>query len=228
MSGSKTMTKEAAARRLGVSLRHVFSLTRRGLLRTTDLDDTAVRRMDVERLCRLRENPAEHADDRNLMRLSARMTRLEKRLDVASRMLGLYQEPLELNAHELRSFMEMAAFNAHKGWAPHAEEMWADVFERLRLEDLEALEGLTGDEHPWRAFYRLCLTMHHAPFDEAIRERLVDGQQNLRDVATVWCHRKGITPRTATGIMKRTERLDGRTLRKFSRRLEKRELEPTA
>lgn len=147
-------------------------------------------------------------------RLAAYVRELSAKVEYHARVLGLNKEPLNLSASRLSWLQQASIANSQQGWSPHVEPAFADLFEHLRLEDLELLAGSTGEHHPWISFYRFCLTMLHAPFDRSLRDQLDAGKENLRRIASVWCYLHGVPSRTERKLVARAKP-DGRVLRKF-------------
>lgn len=226
ISAGRVMTKTEAAKLLGVSERGVYRYISRGYLRLAhDSGRTGVWESEVLGLKRVRDADAERRGEllpfavnkTTLAMLHARIRTLEMQMTVIARILGVRHDPLGLTDPELAALATTAAGLAEEGWPPHVEEMWAGVFVRLRLEDLEQLERLTGDDHPWRPFHRLCATMCLVPYNPELRAEFVQGRTNLFGLAGVWAHMKGISPSKAESMVANQAAPHSRVVRRMGK-----------
>lgn len=204
------ITRARAAEMLGMSERNVYRLIRQGLLRRASLGkDTGVLEDDVLALSLVRAEraavgPGEFpVNQATLATMMARLQSLESRVAIVHRLLNLESAPLILTDPEALSLYHSATELAENGWAPFVEEQWAQTFVRMRIENLEQLERLTSDPHPWRAFHRLCATMLLVPFDKNLRDGLSLGKANLFALIGIWCQLNGVGPREMDTLVAR-------------------------
>jgi hypothetical protein len=211
---------------LGVSVRGVYRYLSRGYLRSVRQDGkTGAWESDVLELKRVRAaeadrdgEPVPFAINRaTLSMLHARVTSLEMKAAVLARILGVRHEPLALTDPEIVAIYTTATSYAAEGWPPHAEGMWADMFLRMRLDDLQQLHRLTADPHPWCVFHKLCATMALAPANRDLRDELVQGRANLFSLAGMWSQMHGVPQRKVEALVHREAAPGGRLVRKLQR-----------
>lgn len=206
----KAVTKARAAEMLGMSERNIYRLIRKGLLRRAPLgEDTGVLEDDVLAYVRARAEraaagPAELAvNQASLATMMARLQAVESRLAIVLRLLNLEVAPMTLTDPEALSFYQSAMELAENGWSPFVEAQWAHAFVRVRIENLEQIERLTGDPHPWRVLHRLCATMLLVPYDKSLMNELSLGKANLFSLIGIWCQLKDVGPREMDAIVAR-------------------------
>lgn len=217
MRPSAAITKEAAAKRLGVTVRTVRNHMNRRLLRPGDPHRPgSVDESSVERLAIVHASPRQSSIELSDLRM--RVQQLEARVSTVQRLLGLNIRPLRLRDQELAALHRMAEHAAREGWSPHEELRWVDVFERLALEDLAALKEVTGMPNAWAPFYRLCSAMRFAALDPSLTPRFRAAACHLARLAAIWVYADESSVATARRVLKRETKLDGRVLRKLRRR----------
>jgi hypothetical protein len=217
--GTKILTKERAATLLDCSKRTIQRYLRRGLLKPAfDGRKMGVYEDDVLNLRNARELEHPTVLDRDLvMKLMVKVETLENQMATVLRILNVKFEPLNLSDPEYRSLYAMMDSYSIQGWPPHVEQQMADLFVRFRIEDLEKLERVTEDKHPWRPILRLATTMHLGPWDSALRDQLAAGRTNIHHVAGMWCAVKGDSPRAFDMLVQR----DAAPVKKLMRQIGK-------
>ena len=148
--------------------------------------------------------------------LLAKVQTLESQMSAVMRILNIRHDALDLTGPEYKNLHIMAEHYSTEGWPPHAEETWADLFVRFRIEDLEQIAQVTDDQHPWRPFLKLVSTMHLNSYDTTWRNQLASGKTNIFQVAGIWCTLKGETSKTFDLLVKR----DAEPSRKLVRKLQ--------
>ena len=217
--GTKFLTKEKAALILGVSSRTVYRYLAQGLLIPAyDGRRIGVWEEDALKLKKIQQQDIPTALDRELfLKMVTELETLKSQMSAVMRILNIKYEHLNLTDPEYRTLNLMAEQYSLEGWPPQAEEQWADTFVRLRIEDLENLERVTKDPHPWRVLLRLATTMHLNTYDKSLQDQMAAGKNNIYQTAGIWCVLKGESPKAFTMMAQR----DGAPIRKLMRRLEK-------
>lgn len=206
----RAIARTRAAEILGMSERNVYRLIRKGLLRRAPLgQDTGVLEDDVLAYVRARaeraaSGPAELAvNQASLATMMARLQAVESRLAIVFRLLNIEAAPMTLTDPEALSLYRSATELAENGWSPFVEAQWAQTFVRVRIENLEQIERLTGDPHPWRVLHRLCATMLLVPYDKNLMNELSLGKANLFSLIGIWCQLKDVGPREMDALVAR-------------------------
>lgn len=222
MGSSKFMTTKQAAKLLGVSMRTIYRYTAKGLLGYECEGRTLmVSEEDVVKLKKGRHDILSSPLQRDIIvKLQAEVQALRTEMETVKRLLNLKYEKLDLTLPQYELLYRSAEQMSLEGWAPHAEEQWAEYFVRLKVEDLEKIELAVEDPHPWRPFLRLAATMHLNPYNRDLTELLAAGRTNIQQTAGIWCTLKGVTPRTFDVLQER----DAAPLKKLVRRLKKDQL----
>lgn len=213
------ITKEQAASVLGVSVRTVSRYIRKGILQA----ECRGRRMfvseeDALHLKKGRHDPLTSSSTKDIIaKLNVDIQTLKAQMATITRILNVRYDPLNLTVPEYAHFYEAAEQMSVNGWSPHMEEIWADYFLRLRIDDLEKLESIVNDPHPWRHILRLATTMHLNPYRKELQETLAAGRNHIHQLAGIWCVLKEESPRTFDILLDR----DAAPLKKLLRRLKK-------
>jgi len=204
---------------LGVCNRTIFRYLEKGLLVPAYCGNCiGVWEEDVLKLKKLREQDAPTVLDRELvLRLLTEVETLKSQMSTILRILNVKFDPLNLTTPEYRSLHTMAELYSTEGWPPQAEQQWADIFVRLRIDDLEEMKEATGDEHPWRCLLRLATTMHLNAFDTTLQDQLASGKANVHSVAGTWCVLKGETAAQFALITRRDATPNRRLVRKLGK-----------
>lgn len=189
--GSGFVTKEKAAAILDCHLVTIYKYIKKGYLRTeTKGRHILVCEDDLLQFKKAKDEPLPFPVNKiTIAQLFARVTVLESYVSVIRRLLNIKYEPLSLTDPEIRNLYLMATEYAINGWPPHAEEMWADTFVRMKMEDLQQLEQVTEDPHPWRPFLRLAASMHTQGYDH--KDQFAAGRNNVHVLGSLWCQLKG-------------------------------------
>jgi excisionase family DNA binding protein len=217
--GSKYLTVKQAAALLGVSTRAIYRYARRGLLQTKlEGRHTFISEEDLRLVKKGRHDALSSPVKRDIIaKLQAEVQTLKMQMSTVLRLLNVRHEPLNFTAPEYQNFYQTAEQLSMDGWSPHAEELWAEYFVRLSVEDLEGIEAATGDKHPWRPLLRLATTMYLSPYNKHLADMLASGRTNVQHVAGVWCVLHEESPRTFDLLQER----DAAPLKKLIRRLQK-------
>lgn len=203
--GSKILTKPTAATMLDVSERTIYRLMKQGVLRTeTKGRNIYLVEEDVLKLKKIRlDGPVITINRDTIPMLVARVQTLENQVATLMRLLNVKYEALSLTDSEYKLLYDMAESYSLEGWPPHAEEQWADMFVRMKMEDLEKLEEVSGDKHPWRHILRLATSMHLNSYSKDLRDQFAAGRNNIHSVAGVWCTLKGESPKSFDLLLQR-------------------------
>lgn len=193
MGSQKYITKREASKLLEVSERTVSRYLDKGLVRFEYRGKVAyLCEEDVLRLDKGRKDPIGVPLNRDTFeRMRVDIEALQAQLAVVLRILNLQHMELTLTSSEYKNLYEGANQLASEGWPPHSEEQWSDMFLRIRIEDLEKIEPLVNDPHPWRTFLRLATSMHLRPWDKNLRDIFAEGKKRLEQVAAMWCVLRG-------------------------------------
>lgn len=193
MGSQKYITKREAAALLGVTTRTVSRYLDAGLARFEYRGKVAhILEEDLLRLDKGRKDFSGSPLNRDTFEaMRVQIDSLQAQMAVVLRILNLRHMELSLTGSEYKNLYEGANQLAAEGWPPHIEEQWSDVFMRLRIEDLEKIEPLVNDPHPWRAFLRLATSMHLRSWDKNLREIFAEGKKRLEQVAGMWCVLRG-------------------------------------
>ena len=149
--------------------------------------------------------------------LQAEVQTLRMQMATVMRILNVRYEPLRFTIPEYLGLYQTAQELSTEGWSPHSEEMWAEYFVRMTVEDLEGIELASEDKHPWRPLLRLATTMHLNPYNKHLTDMLAAGRTNIQHVAGVWCVLREESPRTFDLLQER----DAAPIKKLVRRLQK-------
>lgn len=217
--GSKYMTVAQAAAVLGVSTRSIYRYAKRGVLRAQcEGRSVLVLEEDLREVKKGRHDALSSSVKKDIIStLQAQVQTLTMQMSTVMRLLNVRYEPLKFTIPEYLSFYQTAQQLSEDGWSPHAEEMWAEYFVRITVEDLEGIEFATEDKHPWRPILRLATTMHLNPYSKHLTEMFAAGRTNIQRVAGVWCVLREESPRTFDLLQER----DAAPLKKLLRKLNK-------
>ncbi len=214
---SKIVSKDRAITLLEISERTFYRLMNSGLLKPVyEGRKVGFYEEEVLQLKRVRNDPVSLNKDLVGM-LLAKVQTLENQMSAVMRILNIKFDPLKLTSPEYRNLYLMADHYGREGWPPQAEEQWADVFVRLRLEDFEEISSIVGSEHPWIPFLRLATTMYMACADSAYRGQLAAGRTNVFQVAGIWCTLKGETVKEFDLHIKRSAQPSNKLVKKLGK-----------
>ena len=161
MSQDNTMSTAEAAAFLGVTERTVRNYTKKGLLSKI----RAGGRVGIpsEEVITLKEDfdsASPVVTRQEILRLRAKVKRLESHMEVVLRILDAKDAPLSLNPEYSKELYGYASGHLKRAkWSVAEITPWCEIFERLSEDDLTALSAAVGDLHPWRVFLRLCVAM---------------------------------------------------------------------
>lgn len=219
MGSSKFLTIPQAAKLLGVHERSIWRYARRGLFQSKcEGRRTLVAEDDVIGMKKGRRDAISSPLQRDVIsKLLAEVQTLKTQVATCMRILNVRYDTFNFTIPEYENFYRSAEQLSNEGWSPHSEEMWADYFLRLRIEDFEKIELATQDKHPWRPFLRLAATMHVNPWNPDLTDLFAAGKTNLQQAAGVWCVLKEESPRTLDILLER----DTAPLKKLIRRMQR-------
>jgi hypothetical protein len=185
---SNYITKEKAAEILDCSIKSVYRYAKRGLIRTKyEGKKFFVSEEDLHSLTKGRRDVMNSPYTRDVINmLVLDMQTVKTQMATVLRILNINYVPLGLSEHEYLNFYQSAIQMSTEGWSPHVEDQWADYFVRLKIEDLNSMERITGDEHPWRPILKLAASMHLRPWNTRLRDLLGSGRSNVHQVAGMW------------------------------------------
>lgn len=217
--GSKYITVPEAAKRLGVGRRTIYRYSKRGLFRTQCVGRSLlILEEDFEQVKKGQREALTSPINKNIVtKLQVQVQTLTSQMATVLRILNIRYEPLGFTVPEYLRFYQSAQEMSTNGWSPFDEEMWADYFVRLTVEDLESIEMASEDKHPWRPVLRLVTTMHLNPYNKHLTEVLAAGHTNVKQVAGMWCVLHDESPRTFDLLQQR----DAAPFKKLVRRLKK-------
>jgi DNA-binding transcriptional MerR regulator len=203
--GNSFVYKERAAELAGVCERSLFRYARKGLIKTRrEGRRTLFSEEDLLRLKKGRRDVLLAPMRRDtITKLISEVQALQMQVSTITRILNIKYDSLDMTLPEYERFYQSAEQYSFEGWPPHVEEMWADYFVRIKVEDLEKIEKLTGDPHPWRPFLKLVSTMHLKSWNKDLMEQLAAGKNNLHQIAGIWAALKEESPRTFDMIAER-------------------------
>jgi hypothetical protein len=217
--GNQFITKEQAADLLDCHIKSIYRYAKRGLVRSKfEGKRFLVNYEDILTLRKGRRDPINSPYTRDTINLLLNdVQTLKTQMSTVLRILNINYVPLNLTDPEYRNLYLMAEQFSMEGWSPHVEEQWADVFIRLKIEDLDTLERVTGDPHPWRHFMRFVTTMHIRPWNAGLRDMLGSGRSNVHQIAGIWCVMKDKSAKEFQLLVDR----DAAPVKKLIRRLSK-------
>jgi hypothetical protein len=225
------MPRATAAKMLGVSTRSVYRLVNRGLLRPARQGrEAGVLEEDVVRVQRARATAGEDLpspiNKATINMLLARVRGLEHRMGVVLKFIGLNRDPLELSDLELNNLHRAALESAEKGWAPHAEQMWADTLCRIAYGDLLRIADLASMKQPWLAFLKLACTMRLACYDKTLGPTLDEAYSNIEGLSFVFGQAHGCSAKEIELAAKQGAKPRGVLLRQLQRAQEQHDGSP--
>lgn len=217
--GSKYMTVEQAASFLGVSNRSIYRYATRGLLETkVDGRHTLVPEDQVRQIRKGRHDMLSSPIKRDVVSmLMMEVQTLKMQMATVMKILNVRYEPLKCTIPEYLRLYQTAEQMANDGWSPHEEELWAEYFVRITVEDLEGIEFATEQKHPWIPFLKLATTMHLRHYNAHLTDILAAGRTNMQRVAGMWCVLREESPRVFDILQER----DAAPLKKLLRRMQK-------
>lgn len=217
--GSKFVSLEQAARMLDVDIRTVYRYMQRGVLASNrEGKRVFIDEADLITFKKGKHDLLASPLQRDIIsKLLAEIQTLKSQMATVMRILNVRYEPLGMTLPEYELFYKSAEQLSVEGWSPHVEEMWAEYFVRIKVEDFEKIELAVNDPHPWRPLLRLATTMHLNPWNKELTEMLAAGRTNIQQVAGVWCILKEVSPRTFDVLQER----DAAPLKKLVRRMVK-------
>ena len=208
-----------AANLLDVHPRSIYRYTKRGLIRVKyEKRKLFISREDLVVLQVGRQDTLTSPYTKDTInKLILEVQQLKTQMATVLRLLNVNYVPLGFTDPEYRAFYQTADQLSTEGWSPHVEDQWADYFVRLKVEDFDSLERVTGDLHPWRPFLRLAVGMHLRPWNTRLRDLLGSGRSNIHQVASMWCVMKDRSQKEFSMLVER----DATPPRKLIRRISK-------
>jgi excisionase family DNA binding protein len=218
------LTKEEAAKVLGIHVVTVFRMIARGELR-------AIRRgrfigVFEEDVLALQSAKSDNGQDRLagvsiepdvLARHQVELHTLRHEVNQLLRLVDARRDTLRGSNLEMIALYRTASDFSERGWSPYAEEVWVHNFLSLSSNNFRQLENATIDPHPWRPFMRLANTMLLRPYNHELREQLCAARDHVEQMVGVWFEMKGLSPR----LLGRMLREDASPSQRLLTRLEK-------
>jgi hypothetical protein len=161
MSHDTMMTLQDAARFLSVTDRTVRNYIKKGLLSKEKKGrGVFLRPEEVQSLKEDMDSAAPIVSRQELVRLRAKVRRLESHMEVVLRILDAKDAALGLSPSYSEELYAFAVAHTKKGsWQIEEISPWVEIFDRLSENDFAVMAGQTSDTHPWRVFLRLCTMM---------------------------------------------------------------------
>lgn len=215
--GNSFIYKEKACELAGICERSLYRYAQKGLIETKrEGRRTLFKEDDLLRIKKHKRDIAKSPLTAEMfLKLMSEVQTLKTQMSAVMRILNIKYDALQMTSPEYERFYQIAEQYSQEGWPPHAEEMWADYFVRMKLEDLEKLEIITKDPHPWRPFLRLASTMHVNPWNKDLADIFAHGRTNIHQLAGIWAVLKEQSPREFDILAER----DGAPNKKLIRRL---------
>ncbi len=213
------MTVEQAAAILNCSSRSIYRYAAKGLLQTKlEGRHTFVDEEGIHRIKKGRHDVLVSPLKKDVISmLLVEVQTLKMQMATIMRILNVRYEPLGFTGPEYLRLYQTAEQMANEGWAPQSEEMWAEYFVRITIDDLDGIERVSESKHPWIPLLKLAATMHLSPYNKHLTDLLAAGRTNLQHVAGMWCVLKEESPRVFDILQER----DAAPLKKLVRRLQK-------
>lgn len=201
--GTDEISAAEAAKLLGVDLRTLRTMARRGLIQPlpTSRGTTLVFSIhDVATLIELRGQKLDLAAVTSLaMRAYVASKSNERRLALISDLLGLNRTTLETDeAGVVSLFLEAQDTDPLTVHSPEALRRWASILFSIDEAYLRIVEHHTGSPEPWRPFFGLAQGISAAPGPRGLRRKEVEAaflyldtaRRHLRTVMYVYYREK--------------------------------------
>jgi hypothetical protein len=181
------MTKKEAAKFLGVTERTINNYITKGYLKQEITEE------DLKQL-KSATNSLIPFNKISFNKLLLQVEKQERELNIIKRVLNLYNEPHHLNDKTILAIYDMAEVNKIKYWPDDWQFQWADFISRLTEKDLDQLEKLSSDKHPWLKFYKLCSSIEEMNLSPEINSLYKFAIHHVLQLAVVWVkiHEKNI------------------------------------
>lgn len=222
--GSQFLSRDEAMARLGASKSTLYRYVRKGYLRTQRVGNSfEVLESDLEQFKKSHEQGLPFAVNKFVLAsIIAEVRTLRKEMDTVTRVLNLRHERLSLTDAEMVAYYRTIQHYAQKGWPPHAEELLAGFFMKLRYDDLDRMSKLVDDPHPWKVIFRLACTMCRAPYSKELLDLLEQGKENVDLTSKLWVELHGGSEKRFDAMVKR----DASPLKKLLKHLERQQTPP--
>ena len=194
--GNSFISAQKAAELIGMSIRTIYRCAKSGLIRTKLAGrSTLFDEEDVLKLKKSKEDSKSKSAYKSeinriyreiIDKLMVDIQTLRSQMNAVMKILDIRYEPLAFTAPEYERMYLSAEQYASEGWPPHVEDIWAEYFTRVKIEDLERIESITKDPHPWRVLLKLATTMHVNPWNKQLSDILAAGRANIHQVAGIW------------------------------------------
>lgn len=186
------MNKKEAANFLGVTERTINNYINKGYLLTDIKLRGFVNDESVKQFKRILESPIP-LNKLSFTKLLMTVERQERELAVIKRILNIYDDPLNLPDNAILSIYNMADITKLKSWPEDWELDWADYLNRITDKDLQQIEKLTGELHPWIRFYKLCVALEELKLPVEINNLYIRARNRFIQLANVWVTVRGNT-----------------------------------
>jgi hypothetical protein len=192
------LTIEEAAARLQRSRRSIFEYLKKGFLTRRMRDGKLfVSRREVEELAVELCVDLPALTRKNLFRLESRLRQVEEKMAVYETIWNAQGELLRPKPAEAAALYRAATdYLCAKEWEIAQLESWADIFNRVGEETLQAIAEAVHTTKPWECFYQLAARMlafiESVPASrevlalKALHDKMEEGRKKVRAAALLW------------------------------------------
>ena len=166
------MTTADAAELLGLSTRTIQRYATKGVIRRVWKDGKRGLVADDVRDLRVNTGADSNPGGRvvtprpiDFALIQQRLRGVEGDMQIVTTILDNSGKGLELDRDAAVSLLRSAQYFANHGWPPGSKKEWAEIFLRLRREDVRKIEKAVGRELGWLPFWRLAGAMARAALD---------------------------------------------------------------
>jgi hypothetical protein len=197
MGSDLFLSVDSAAARLSRTKRSIFKYIEQGLLtKKRQGNKVFLLAEEVEQLALELGADAPAMNRKTFLRLLSRVQKLEERMSVVQRILGMRDHPLRPDAGEAHALLaEVRAALNKRAWAWKEIETWASIFDRVDEVTLDSLQTMLAEPHPWKPLYELCVRMlAHVPTlaeksdleRQTLHLKLDEGRKRMRGTILMW------------------------------------------
>lgn len=184
------ITKSEACKLLGVQKRTLYKYLNRGYIKKVNHQNRIyLDKKDILKFRGALENPLPKTDAITVAKMNAQMREQEEDIKLIKRVLDLYNEPLELPDFSIHALYTAVCGLELDTWDEGWEKEWAELLIRFREEDFFQLEKITGDEHPWKPFYKFILVVQELirkREDRELTELYNAAREHFRKLILIW------------------------------------------
>lgn len=184
------ITKSEACRLLGIQKRTLYKYLNRGYIKKVNHEHHIyLDKKDVLKFREALENPLPKTDAITVAKMNAQMREQEEDIKLIKRVLDLYNEPLELEDFSIHALYSAVTALEIETWDEGWEREWGELLVRFREEDFFQLERITGDDHPWKPFYKFLLVVQEIirkREDKELNELYSAAREHFRKLILIW------------------------------------------